>query len=48
MIFGTPSISRRKPTRPHSVKAQFESEWTAFEAEVNNNIDSFGKQIEQQ
>ena len=31
-----------------SVKAQLESEWTAFQAEVNKNIDSFGKQIEQQ
>ena len=30
------------------MKASWNSEWTAIEAEVNNNIDSFGKQIEQQ
>ena len=30
-----------------SVKAQLESEWTAFQAKVNKNIDSFGKQTEQ-
>ena len=31
-----------------SVKAQLESEWTAFQAELNDNIESFGQQIEQQ
>jgi hypothetical protein len=31
-----------------SVEVQLESEWTAFQAEVNNNIESFGKQIELQ
>ena len=30
------------------MKAQLESEWTAFQTEVNKNIDSFGTQIEQQ
>jgi hypothetical protein len=30
------------------VKTQLETEWTAFQAEVNNNIESFGKQIERQ
>jgi hypothetical protein len=32
----------------NSVKAQLESKWTAFQADVNNNIDTFGKQIDQQ
>jgi hypothetical protein len=31
-----------------SVKAQLESEWTAFQEELNGNIESFGQQIEQQ
>ncbi len=31
-----------------SVEAQLDSEWTAFQAEVNNNIESFGKQMDQQ
>jgi hypothetical protein len=31
-----------------NVETQLESEWTAFQAEVNNNIESFGNQIEQQ
>ena len=29
-------------------KAQLESEWNAFEAEVNKYVESFGKQVEQQ
>ena len=32
----------------NSAKAQLESKWTAFQADVNNNIDTFGKQIDQQ
>lgn len=31
-----------------SVMGQLESRWTAFQAEVNNNIESFDQQIEQQ
>src|SRR6266446_4729273 len=31
-----------------SVKAHLEIEWTAFQAEVDKNIESFGKRIEQQ
>ena len=31
-----------------SAKAQLEFEWSAFEAEVNKYVDSFGKQVEQQ
>jgi hypothetical protein len=30
-----------------SLKAQLESEWTAFQAELNNDIESFGQQNEQ-
>jgi hypothetical protein len=31
-----------------SAKAQLESEWSAFEVEVNKYVESFGKQVEQQ
>ena len=31
-----------------SAKAQLESEWSAFEAEVNKYVESFGKQVGQQ
>lgn len=31
-----------------SVKPQLESDWTAFQAKVASNIESFGKQVEQQ
>ena len=31
-----------------SVKAQLETEWTAFQAEVNDNIETFDKRVEEQ